>query len=211
MRSTLIRGGAALAVLAVAVFAVGFPAQSADAQVPVSPVAIVNGPYQAVVGQTVELDATSFTPLASATWTFSDGVSLSGLTVVRSFDVPGTYTATLTATDIYGFMYQAATTVTVYDGSFAGFVSPIALSSGVLTPGAFFPGTFFPGTVQPLTAEQLAAFLAAQQLIPQQLTTAWPSTILPLQANCWPNGVQIVNGVLVCSQIPIDPRGLPGN
>jgi hypothetical protein len=139
----------------------------------------------------IELSATAYTPLTSATWTCSDGVALSGLTVARAFTVPGIYTATLTATDIYGFTYQAGTTVTVYGAGFLDLFAPRAIDGS---------------TPFPLSAQAQALLASAQA----QAGLA-PMPLLQLQPSQCPNGFQIVNGVFVCSPIPIDPRGLPGS
>jgi hypothetical protein len=111
LTDTVLKRGAIALMLMAAVFAVGFGAQSADAQ---APVVSAGGPYQAFAGQAIELSGTTDVAAVAAQWNFSDGVSLPGLSVVRAFSAPGTYTATLTVVDSAGFSYSASTTVTVF-------------------------------------------------------------------------------------------------
>jgi hypothetical protein len=111
--SRFVKGAAVLAVLAVAVVGAGFGAKSADAQ---SPYVSANGPYSGTVGNSVVFSATvspSFGAIAGATWTFSDGVALNGLSVSRVFNVAGPYTATVTVRNTFGTAQSSLAYVTI--------------------------------------------------------------------------------------------------
>lgn len=79
------------------------------------------GPDQSVsVGDTVTFDGSGSsdeTSIASYTWTFTDGgtVTLTGVAPTYVFDTPGTYTVTLTVTDGGGNTDSDTMTVTVID------------------------------------------------------------------------------------------------
>jgi hypothetical protein len=106
------RGVVALAVLTAAVFAVGIQVDRADAQTAAISAA---GPYEALAGRPVQLNGILYARSAiAANWTFSDGTSIDGLSVVKAFSTPGSYTATLAVTDAAGLTYADSTTVTVY-------------------------------------------------------------------------------------------------
>ena len=150
------RGMLALAVLAAAVFAAGIQVDRADAQ---TAAISAGGPYETIAGRPVQLNGILYAGSAiAASWTFSDGTSLDGLSVVKTFGLPGTYTATLTVTDAAGFSYVDSTTVTVYgwpvgvhssnvvvNGQLALVGSPDTLggvpagSTAALSPGTILP------------------------------------------------------------------------
>lgn len=81
------------------------------------PVARVNGPFEIMAGESVTLDAsTSTDPDGDAldfAWTYGDGRSGTGASNTVRYDVPGTYTATVTVTDIRTLFTKASTTVKV--------------------------------------------------------------------------------------------------
>ena len=105
------RGVLALAVVAAAVCAVGIGATSADAQ---TPAIDTHGPYTGDVGGVFPFVATSnVESIASARWDFSDGTSMTGASVNKTFRYAGTFTATVTVTTTSGQTLSASTTAHV--------------------------------------------------------------------------------------------------
>lgn len=115
-RTGVRRGLVALVMLTAAVAAFGFCPRGADAQ---TVNLTAGGPYTAVAGAPITLTGGSYTPLTSATWTFSDGTALTGLTVTKTFFRQGLYTAALTVTDVYGYTATAYTSISVSGASVA--------------------------------------------------------------------------------------------
>lgn len=79
------------------------------------PVPHIAGPATAAPGETVRFAARSpWAPLASATWSWSDGApGGSGPAISRTFTDPGTYTLTLSGSDAAGNANTSRLTVTV--------------------------------------------------------------------------------------------------
>jgi hypothetical protein len=120
-----VKGLAVLAVLAVAVLGAGFQTKSADAQ---SPFVFANGPYSGSVGVPLTFSATvspAFGPIAGATWTFSDGVAINGLSVSRVFNHAGPFSATVTVSNTFGSVQSSLASVSILG------VNPIVVTSFV--------------------------------------------------------------------------------
>jgi len=131
------RGALALAVLAAAIFAVGFSATQTDAQ---TATVSAGGPYQATAGQPIQLTGTSYLPaITAARWSFSDGTIADGLAVTKTFYASGSYTATLTVTDAAGYTYSSSTTVTVLSST-VSVASGYVLINGQLVPVSSLSG-----------------------------------------------------------------------
>jgi DNA/RNA endonuclease G (NUC1) len=100
------------------------------------PFAVADGPYTALEGTAVALNAAaSFDPngaVVSYVWLFGDGSSATGPAVSHTYSQDGTYTVTLTVTDNDGLTDAITTTATV--GNVAPVIAPIAAASGLL-PG----------------------------------------------------------------------------
>ena len=110
-RLVLKSGMVALAVMAAAVFAVGFNARGADAQ---TPFVNAGGPYSGVVGTPIQFtSASQIGPVTGAFWQFGDGTTASGMTVVKTFDTAGVYNASVTITNIFGQSFTAHTTASI--------------------------------------------------------------------------------------------------
>ena len=72
----------ALAVLTAAVFAVGIQVEQADAQ---TAAVSAGGPYEALAGRPIQINGILYVGSAiAATWSFSDGTNLDGLSVVKT-------------------------------------------------------------------------------------------------------------------------------
>lgn len=82
-----------------------------------APVAVPGGPYAALIGQEITFDGTASTDsdgnIVSYLWSFGDGMTGSGATVVHAYTVAGTYPVTLTVTDNDGKSSTAQTTAKV--------------------------------------------------------------------------------------------------
>lgn len=149
--TSLKRCGLALVAMVALVFVAGVHTRDASAQ---APALTVGGPYQTAIGQPLQLSAVSYIGApAAASWSFSDGVTLPGLNVVRAFFQTGVYSATLTVTDSSGLNYSATTSVSVlnpfsvspYDGAVligAQIIYPsgFVLGQGILPGQVLFPG-----------------------------------------------------------------------
>jgi PKD repeat protein len=110
-RSTITRALVGLALLAVALGAAAFQAKSADAQVPF---VTAGGPYAGTAGYPVQFSAASnIGPVSSVYWSFGDGSSDRGFTVLKTYVAPGVYPVSVTVTNIYGQSFTASTTATI--------------------------------------------------------------------------------------------------
>lgn len=82
------------------------------------PVASISsiGPAQRVVGQNVNFTGTGTTPTTAGltySWTFGDGVSANGASVIHAYATHGDYTVTLTARDSGGLTHSTTQTIHV--------------------------------------------------------------------------------------------------
>jgi PKD repeat protein len=83
------------------------------------PVADANGPYSALVGETITFDGTGSTDpngdetIVSFAWDFGDGSTGSGATVDHAYAAEGTYSVTLTVTDDTGLSDSDGTSATI--------------------------------------------------------------------------------------------------
>ena len=179
-------------VVGALVAAVGIGVGRADAA---GPVANAGGPYTGAVGQPITFNGSgSLGIYPSYTWTFSDGVVLVGVLAQRAFAHPGTYTATLTVTDITGLSSVSSTSV------FIGGVTP------VLSPHMSICAPTVGGAVvcnDPATVGSLA---------PNCLVTAVgtvacgnPTQVVAGSSAC----VVGVGGALVCSPTVATPNAYP--
>jgi PKD repeat protein len=191
-----------LVVAAALVAGFGLEARGASAQ---TASVTTGGPYSAVVNQPVTLTGTAYSSgLAAAIWSFSDGTSLSGLSVVKTFATSGLFTATLTVTDLYGYTYSNSTTVTVSDQS-------------VLNLPPFWPQTML--IPQPVWPQPV---LIPQMIWPQpvlNVPAVWPQVPAPViapppapspppAASC-PDPTMTSQGTMLCTNpVPPDPAGL---
>ncbi len=127
-RLVLKSGMVALAVVAAAVFAVGFNARGADAQ---TPFVNAGGPYSGVVGVPTQFTSVSqIGPVTSAFWQFGDGTTASGMSVVKTFQTAGVYNVSVTVTNIFGQSFTAHTTASI-----AG-INPFPIVNTVTVIGA---------------------------------------------------------------------------
>ena len=82
-----------------------------------APVARVNGPFEILAGESVTLSASASTDAdgdaLTFAWAFGDGRSGTGVSNTVKYDAPGTYTATVTVSDIRTLFSTASTTVKV--------------------------------------------------------------------------------------------------
>ncbi len=81
-----------------------------------TPLAVVDGPNETVVGEAVTLDGRNSSDNAGVTsyeWTFGDGTTATGPVVDHAYDEPGEYTVTLNVTDDAGNYDLANHTVAV--------------------------------------------------------------------------------------------------
>jgi PKD repeat protein len=79
---------------------------------PDQPVAVINAPPEAEVGQPVPFDGSGSQPadsIVSYTWAFGDGTTADAIRVEKTYDAPGVYNATLIVTDDQGVQSQPAT------------------------------------------------------------------------------------------------------
>jgi PKD repeat protein len=110
-RAFVTRTIAGLALLAVALGAVAFQAKSADAQVPI---VTAGGPYAGTAGYPVQFSAGSnIGPVSSVFWSFGDGSSDRGFTVLKTYVAPGVYPVSVTVTNVFGQSFTASTTATI--------------------------------------------------------------------------------------------------
>ena len=143
---SLRKGIAVLAVLAAAVFAVGIRAQAADAQ---SGLVSHGGPYTAVAGVPVRLQATvspAFGIAHVAQWSLGNGQQAHGLAPTVTYARPGVYTVMLTVVNTYGAVDTVQTTVTVH-GAAPMFFAPTALNGCVYGTTVVNGITYCVGTV----------------------------------------------------------------
>ncbi|WP_158514740.1 DNA/RNA non-specific endonuclease [Gemmatimonas phototrophica] len=82
-----------------------------------APVARVNGPFEILAGESVTLSAAASTDAdgdaLTYRWTTGDGRTVNGVSPTVQYSSPGTFTATVTVTDIRTLFSQASTTVRV--------------------------------------------------------------------------------------------------
>lgn len=85
------------------------------------PVAVIEAPGQATVGEPVAFDGTNSSdheaPIASYDWTFGDGGTATGPTPTHAFEAVGNYTVTLTVADDAGRTDADSLTVAVVNGT----------------------------------------------------------------------------------------------
>lgn len=112
MKRTFLKSGIlALALAAAAVFAVGVSARDASAN---SPLVNPGGPYGGVAGAPIQFGATSNVgPVSSVYWQFGDGTSQYGMTVFKTFHVPGIFGVAVTVTNVYGQSFTSQTTASI--------------------------------------------------------------------------------------------------
>ncbi|MEA3337615.1 MAG: PKD domain-containing protein [Chloroflexota bacterium] len=82
------------------------------------PIAVINGPTQAVVGQELVFDGSASTgssPLVDFVWQFGDGTGARGVVVNHSYSRAGTYIITLTVTDQQGLSGSARVQIEIRD------------------------------------------------------------------------------------------------
>jgi len=127
------KGGAATAATRVVVMS------SVDGNFP--PLAVDNGPYVAHVNEDVTIDASGSTDPNRDTlafeWTFGDGTSGSGPTVMHAYASPGTYTVRLLVTDGKGGASMRASTAVIAVTAPASKRPPIARAAA---PARAFTG-----------------------------------------------------------------------
>jgi heat shock protein HslJ/PKD repeat protein len=88
----------------------------ATVEVPEEPVARINGPAQAEVGQSVTFDgsgSTSGVTITAYTWDLGDGNGATGSSVTHTYNEPGTYTVILSITDEQNRTSQATATIQI--------------------------------------------------------------------------------------------------
>jgi DNA/RNA endonuclease G (NUC1) len=82
-----------------------------------APIARVNGPFTILAGESVTLSAAASTDAdndaLTYAWAFGDGRTGTGESTVVTYPTPGTFSATVTVTDVRGLSANASTTVTV--------------------------------------------------------------------------------------------------
>lgn len=108
------RSLAGLTAVFAMVFA-GLVAATPGASAATMPQAVPGGPYSTFLGNAIQFDGTASTgdaPL-SYLWMFGDGTTAAGAQPVKVYSSPGTFTVTLTVTDISGNQSTATTTATV--------------------------------------------------------------------------------------------------
>jgi PKD repeat protein/uncharacterized protein YraI len=79
---------------------------------PEQPVAVINAPSEAEVGQPVPFDGSGSQPadsIVSYTWAFGDGTTADAIRVEKTYDAAGVFNATLIVTDDQGVQSQPAT------------------------------------------------------------------------------------------------------
>ncbi|MFN8458372.1 MAG: PKD domain-containing protein [Anaerolineae bacterium] len=89
----------------------GLPVPQPDVVAPPEPIpsqpptAVINGPTQAQVGETIVLDggfSSGSSPIVSYDWGTGDGAGGNGMGVSYAYSAPGVYQITLTVTDQNG-------------------------------------------------------------------------------------------------------------
>ncbi|MCB0177045.1 MAG: PKD domain-containing protein [Anaerolineae bacterium] len=96
------------------------PAPTATAQPAQPPVAQINGPTQAEVGETVVFDggySQADSPIVSFEWGFGDGQTATGMGVTHVYGAPGTYNVTLTVTDQNGLSETDSYDIDIIDAN----------------------------------------------------------------------------------------------
>ncbi len=85
------------------------------------PLPVANGPYNAQIGQTVQLSSSGSSDpggsIVTYRWNFGDGTVANSANPTHSYAAPGLYTATLTVTDNSGLLASATAAVTISGGS----------------------------------------------------------------------------------------------
>ncbi len=84
------------------------------------PTAVINGPMQAQVGETIVLDggfSSGSSPIVSYEWGTGDGAGGSGMGVSYAYGAPGVYQITLTVTDQNGLSSSATQQIEILDAA----------------------------------------------------------------------------------------------
>lgn len=111
--------------------------------------------------------STNIGPLAAAWWTFSDGATIGGLSVVKIFAAPGLYSASLTVTTTYGQSFSTSTSVTASAGviinpAAVGVQPALAYPSPVRQPvftiGGLIVPTAYPNVVTLVNAPDVVSY-----------------------------------------------------
>jgi heat shock protein HslJ len=118
------------------------------------PTAVINGPTEAQVGETVTFDGSGSSSTAAVSeyrWNFNDGTVVTGVTVQHAYSTPGTYEVVLRVFDELEQVGRATQNITITEaptpeqtppsavatGSTSGYVAePVAFSGTNSTPGS---------------------------------------------------------------------------
>ena len=115
------------------------------------PVVITGGPYSGMEGSVIRFDGSGSSDQCgppTLAWTFGDGSSASGAQPVHTYSEEGTYTGSLTATNVTGLSSSTSFPITVSDAALSG------LGRTLITAQAFS------GTVASFTDADPAGTLA---------------------------------------------------
>jgi PKD repeat protein len=111
-----------------------------------APVAHAGGPYSGTVGSPIAVDGSESSDPDSDSltyaWTFGDGRSTTGATANHSYDIAGTYTATLRVEDGRGGSASATANVTVSERTAESNHDPVAQAGGPYSGEAGIPISF---------------------------------------------------------------------